>query len=358
MSYRYIGNKTRFLPTLMPLVKECVAPGATVADLMCGTASVSEALSRAGYRVIASDVMTFAVQHARVRLTLDGEPDFAGLSGRLYADVLDELQNLAPVDGYITREYSPAGTPEGGHPPRKYFSADNARKIDAIRMRLASWEGNGALSEGEKALLRHDLVLASNRVANIAGTYGHFRSRWSPAALCPLVLEPTKFESPGATLFDYAHESGAAGLTLDHVVLQGRAEDLAPELSADLCYLDPPYKKRQYAANYHLLETLARGDEPEAVGISGLRPWRDQYSDFCSKVRIRDAFAMILGRMDCPQYLISYSEDGLLSKDEMVELLSGFGKVELREFVYPRFRSNQSPLSANLAEYVFHLVRG
>ncbi|MCZ5120468.1 DNA adenine methylase [Escherichia coli] len=37
------------------------------------------------------------------------------------------------------------------------------------------------------------------------------------------------------------------------------------QIQCDLCYIDPPYMKRQYAANYHILETLARGDEPEAM---------------------------------------------------------------------------------------------
>ncbi len=36
-------------------------------------------------------------------------------------------------------------------------------------------------------------------------------------------------------------------------------------MNAYLCYVDPPYMKRQYAANYHLLETIAKGDNPVAA---------------------------------------------------------------------------------------------
>jgi adenine-specific DNA-methyltransferase len=138
-------------------------------------------------------------------------------------------------------------------------------------------------------------------------------------------------------------------------VLQGPAERVASRISADLCYLDPPYKKRQYAANYHMLETLARGDEPEAIGISGLRDWWDQYSDFCSKLRIRSAFASVFERMDCPMFLISYSEDGLLTRQEMIDLLRTFGVVRVREIEYKRFRSNASSLAPKLTEYLFTL---
>ena len=115
--------------------------------------------------------------------------------------------------------------------------------------------------------------------------------------------------------------------------------------------------KRQYAANYHLIETIARGDEPEAIGVSGLRPWRDQYSDFCSKVRIRDAFSKIIRGMNCSLFLISYSEDGLLPRKEMLKLLGQFGEAELLESIVPRFRSNDSPLGRTMTEYLFILKR-
>lgn len=95
--------------------------------------------------------------------------------------------------------------------------------------------------------------MAVNEVANISGTYGYFLSKFSKSSESPLRLKPTAFQ----------------GGRTDHIVMQGYAEEIAGEISADLCYLDPPYIKRQYAANYHILETLARGDEPNAQGKVG-----------------------------------------------------------------------------------------
>jgi adenine-specific DNA-methyltransferase len=285
--------------------------------------------------------MTFAVQHARVRLTLDSPPAFAKLGGS-YFEVLDRLQALKPIEGLMVREYSPAGRPDAGCAPRMYLSEMNAGTIDAITRQLNIWRSNGDLTVEEHDLLRHDLVLATNRVANIAGTYGHFRSKWSNGSLSRLTLLPAEF---------------VWGFPVDHTIMQGSAETVSQGLVADLCYLDPPYMKRQYAANYHLIETIARGDAPEAIGISGLRPWRDQYSDFCSKVRIRNAFAQIIRGMTCPKFLVSYSEDGLLSRGQMLELLSQFGNTELIEFSVPRFRSNDSNLNRSMTEYLFILNR-
>jgi adenine-specific DNA-methyltransferase len=341
VSYRYIGNKTRLTTELVSEVRKNLRSGGTVADIMCGTASVSESLRTSGYTVIASDIMTFAVHHARVRLLLSEPPPFRSI-GATYGAVHRELGGLDPIEGYFFREFSPEGIPLNGSAPRKYFSAENAGKIDAINAAIREWHDRGQLSEIEHSLLRHDLILAANRVANIAGTYGHFRSEWSESALLPLRLQPADI---------------TWGYPTDHRVLQGPAEKLAKSISADLCYIDPPYMKRQYAANYHIIETLARGDEPESVGVSGLRPWRDQYSDFCSKVRIRDSFRAIFRAMDCPAFLISYSEDGLLSEGSLLELFGEFGEVSLRKIPFPRFRSNDSNLSSTVNEYIFTLRR-
>src|SRR5260221_3504821 len=171
----------------MSAVSGLANPGRTVADLMCGTASVSAALRTSGYKVIASDLMTFAFQHATVRLTIDSPPSFSGAGGS-YFKVLDYLQSLRPVEGLMVREYSPAGKPAAGCPPRMYLTEQNAGLLDAINQQLNSWNAEGLLSSHEYSLLRHDLVLATNRVANIAGTYGHCRSKCSNGAVATLTL--------------------------------------------------------------------------------------------------------------------------------------------------------------------------
>jgi adenine-specific DNA-methyltransferase len=340
MSYRYIGNKTKILPQIMDAISAVAPAGAVVADLMCGTGAVSEALRLANYKVIASDLMTYSYHHAVVRLNLDGPPQFNGFGGRTYEDILQELNLLPGAPSLFYREYSIDGTPRVGCAPRGYFTGFNASRIDAMRATLRSWALGGALTRTEESLLHHDLLLAANRVANIAGTYGHFRSRWSPSSLRPIEMRPADFQRSGRT---------------DHLVLQGPAERVAAGLKADVCYLDPPYMKRQYAANYHLLETIARGDDPEPVGVSGLRDWWDQYSDFCSKRLIRNAFRAIVESMNCKHFLISYSEDGLLTRADMTELLAALGRVEVREVPHVRFRSNESPLARKINEFIFHL---
>jgi adenine-specific DNA-methyltransferase len=358
MGFRYIGAKTKIMNEVLGCISGIVDNGAHIIDLMCGTGAVSAALKDNGYDVTAVDVMTFSYHHARVSLFIGENPSFehAGnfIEGNCqpnnenlfpttpYEKMLDCLNCLTPIKGYFWKEFSLEGNPKNTENPRNYFTPENAMKIDSIRKCIKKLKLENMITDLEHSLLIHDLIMAVNDIANIAGTYGHFLSKTITRAKVPILLKPTIFKK-----MDTRSKC---------TVLKGHAEDLATSLVGDLCYIDPPYMKRQYAANYHVLETLAREDEPEAIGVSGLRPWRDQYSKFCTKTQIRDSFDKVFTGVDCKHFLISYSEDGLLSIDELTTLFEKYGKVKVNEFIHKRFRSNDSPLSGTLTEYLIHIL--
>lgn len=351
--YRYIGNKSQLAEVIANKIRDIIGDTGIVADLMCGTATVSYALRKRGYKVISSDVMTYSRYHAIVQLLMKEAPNFNKLRNELNIDkrlkleevyeyIITYLNNLEPIKGYFYKEFSPEGSPKNGCDPRKYFTSENASKIDAIIMQLNKWRDSNLFEANEGELLYHDLIMSINEVANISGTYGYFLAKFSKSSSRKIELKTSKFNS------QYSN---------DHVVLQGYAENISKNITADLCYLDPPYIKRQYAANYHILETAARGDKPIAEGKSGLRPWRDQYSNFCSKRYVRDSFEKIITNMNCNKFLISYSEDGLLPIEDLVNFLSQMGTVKVDEIKYKRFRSNNSNLSKEITEYLIYLEK-
>lgn len=350
--YKYIGNKTKILNEILNEISKYASTGDTVVDLMSGTGAVAEGMRREGYRVIASDMMTYSYFHNIVRLLIVSYPSFKKLRVseskepyKRYLDVLQYLNSLPPYEGYFFNEFSPNGKPENFVKSRFYFTSENAGKIDSIIKVLNNWRDNNDITDIENALLRHTLILAVNDIANVSGTYGHYHAKQIHKSKEKLFLKDTlKFD-----LFSESSEN--------HVVLQGFAEEVSSQISAKVCYIDPPYTKRQYAANYHILETISRGDCPPAIGASGLRPWREQYSNFNSKLKIRESFRKIIDTMDCSIFIISYSEDGLLTKEEMLSLLKEFGTVNYRAFSHKRFKSNDSKLSHKLDEYLFTLTK-
>lgn len=337
MSYRYLGNKTKLADWIVGEIAGILPAGSSIADPMCGTASVSIALARAGYNVTASDALTFPVIHARSRLLATRAPDFESLGG--YAGALRWLRRVEPRRGYFSREFGAAGAPANGREPRLYFSAENAARIDGIREGILELQATHSLTELEHSVLLQHLLLATNKVANISGTYGYFRKTLSSAALRPLAFEPLEFEE-------------TAG---EHTVLQGTVEELASSLGTDAVYLDPPYTKRQYAGNYHVLETLAREDEPVAAGDGGLRPWMDQASDFCYRRTAGRAFRATMERLDARHVFISYSEDGQVTGDELLSILVDFGEVTVHEQPHLRYRSNDRVKDGSVLERLYHV---
>ena len=81
-------------------------------------------------------------------------------------------------------------------------------------------------------------------------------------------------------------------------------------IKCDLLYADPPYNAREYVPNYHILETIAKYDYPQIRGITGLRNYDTQKSDFCKKDRIIAAFDNLIGNSKCKYILISYNNEG------------------------------------------------
>ena len=337
VSYRYLGNKTRLSQWIVRQISRIVPPGSRIADPMCGTASISIALARAGYTVTASDALTFPVIHARTRLLAKRPPKFEALGG--YRGALDWMRAAAPRENYFFREFGEQGRPENGRAPRLYFSAPNAAHIDGVRHGIRTIASAGLVDDVEHSVLLHHLILAANRVANISGTYGYFRSSISGPARTPITFEPIEFENTVG----------------EHTVSQGPVEELSASLDTEAVYLDPPYTKRQYAGNYHVLETLAREDDPVAAGDGGLRPWMDQASDFCYRRTAAQAFRETLKRLAVPHVFISYSEDGQVQEQDLLSILRDFGEVTVHEQPHVRFRSNERVKGGLVLERLYHV---
>ena len=339
MTFRYIGSKTRVVELIAQQIGY-PAGSRRFVDLFCGTGAVAEASAKLGWDVHLNDHLHSAVTMAAARLVTSSQARFQSLGG--YRAAIDALNALPPKPGFIHREYSPASTAHIGF-ERRYFTERNAARIDAIRSKIAAWSSKGAISETEKLLLLGDLLSATNRVANIAGTYGCFLSKWQKQAADPIELRPRE------------HFVGKGRVTIS----VSDAKDCQVQAD-DLVYIDPPYTKRQYASYYHILETITLGDEPTVEGVAGLRPWRDKASDFCYRRRALGAFTELVKRLDARRFLISYSDDAHIDIEVLSGALRDFGAVvpiELMEI--GRYRPNRtaSAAAASVSEYLIQLNR-
>ena len=338
MGLRYIGSKARVAAEIVDKLGAPETPGGIFVDAFCGTGSVAVAAAEAGWGVHLNDSLRSAAITATARLVSQEQAQFSGLGG--YEAAVAALNELPGTVGFISREYSPISVEISGV-ERKYFTVANARKIDAVRAQIAAWYAVGEVTELEHALLLADLMAAVNHVANTAGTYGCFLRDWTTTAMRPLRITPR-------ALAEHTLQLGVSvGDVLD--------VEYQPE---DVAYFDPPYTKRQYAAYYHILETVAAGDEPEVGGVTGLRPWKHLASDFCYRSRALTALDRLVDECGAGRVLLSYSNQGHVSRAELEAVLSQHGELTVHRLgAIGRYRPNRAAAahSSDVNEYLFDL---
>jgi adenine-specific DNA-methyltransferase len=211
---------------------------------------------------------------------------------------LDHLAALPGVDGYVTETFCRRA---------RYFQPHNGRRIDAIRAEIDVV----AEDRVERAILLTSLLEAADRVDSTTGVQMAYLKSWAPRSHNDLELR-TPALLPGTGR-----------------VTRLDANELARTLDgADLVYLDPPYNQHTYRGNYHVWETLVRGDEPEAYGIAMKRiDCREVKSDYNSRVRAWPAFADLLESLDARYVLLSFSDEGHIPPAQLRELLASRGEL-------------------------------
>lgn len=321
MTFRYIGSKSRLIAQITTYMGQPTADAFFV-DAFCGTGVVAEAAAKLGWNVRINDSLHSAVLSSGARLISHQQAAFEKLGG--YPKAIAKLNAAKPKYGFIWREYSPASFDSCGI-ERRYFTQENAARIDAIRALIADWSESGTIDAVEERLLIADLFGALNRVANIAGTFGCFLSKWTNQSQEKIGMRCRELK------FNSVRVEATVGDVFDVL-----------NCAQDLVYLDPPYTKRQYASYYHILETVALGDEPKVEGVGGLRPWKDRASDFCYKTRALKTLSRLVQGLKAEKVLLSYSSEGHICMQDLKAELSTIGKSTMHPLgAIGRYRPNK-----------------
>ncbi|OKZ37655.1 MAG: DNA adenine methylase [Eshraghiella crossota] len=131
--------------------------------------------------------------------------------------------------------------------------------------------------------------------------------------------------------------------------------ELAPEIEADLIYIDPPYNSRQYCDAYHLLENVARWEKPEVFGVARKMDRTALKSDYCTQ-KATVAFENLIDSIHAKYILLSYNNmankgndrsNAKISDDDIMKILSKKGKVKVFSEDYKAFSTGKSDIQAN-----------
>jgi adenine-specific DNA-methyltransferase len=339
---RYIGNKLNLLEFIYSVIRENNILKGVFCDIFAGTANVSKFFKKKGFKIISNDFMTYSYVFERAYICNNNMPNFSELSNEIknpdIFKIINYLNELSGKEGFIFKNYCKEGS-KNLEFVRNYFSEENAKKIDSIRDKIEEWKINKKINEDEYYILLCSLLEVVPSVSNVAGTYGAFMKINDPRMFKPLILEvPTLIESD-----------------LNHECYKEDSNKLIKEITCDILYLDPPYNNRQYATNYHLLETIAVWDKKIMNNKTGLRPYETQKSNYCYNSKCVKVFEELIKNAKCKFILLSYNNEGIISHEEIIKILKNKGELKIYTEDYRRYKSNSNGNhnKKQLKEYLF-----
>lgn len=334
---RYIGNKNKIISYIEALIndKKINKENYTFCDAFSGTATVGNYF-KDKFKIIANDNLytSFVMSQAKLN-TPDLKFELLGLNPfKIFNDENNKL------NGFIYKNFSPGGS------ERQYFSSNNASRIDFIRTKIEYWYNHDKLTRNEYYYLIACLIESVSKVANVAGVYGSYLKMWDPRAIKPL---------------KFIHvEQLKENALYENEVYNKNIEELINDISGDILYLDPPYTKNQYSVQYHLLETIALYDEPDLKGKTGARDTSKQASKFSKPGDVHIEFEKIIAKAKFKYIILSYSSDGIMSKEYIESVFKRYGKpetYEFRKFTYKQYLNSKAEKDEKHCEYLFYIEK-
>ena len=353
----YIGSKLSLFEFLENSINKVVDKNCdTFRDLFAGTGIVGSYFKKKGYKIVANDIQYYSFVLNRHYIGNHKELTFVKLSKEIPKlkknkienrknFVCDYLSNLKGKKGFVYKNYCLGGT-KNQKIQRQYFSDINATRCDAIRQKIEKWKKEKLINNNEFYFLLASLIESIDKRANTASVYGAFLKRLKKSAQKSFVLRPAEL-----IINDQKHK-----------VYNQDINALAKKIKGDILYLDPPYNHRQYATNYHLLETIARYDNPKIHGKTGLREYQNQKSFYCSRTQVKKAFKDLVLQAKMKYIFLSYNNEGLMTLDDIKEIMSLRGKYGNFKKEYNRFKAdkleNRSYKANKTVEYLHYVVCG
>ncbi len=306
---KYIGSKRKIIPYIVEEIRKHNAE--SVLDLFAGTTRVGQALKKEGFIVGSNDLASYSYAFGKTYLEFNDITKIDELNKKIR-----HLNNVLPVDGFLTQHYAGGAYSLGKQNPIMFFQRKNTMKADAIRDEI----DNIAVTESlEWYILITSLILALDKVDNTVGVQQAFlKHSWAKRAENDLTLQLPKLIC------------GKEGK-----VYREDANVLVDSVNYDLTYIDPPYTSHNYATYYHIHDSVVRWDNPTVKGMVN-SPTMVGKSKYNSKATVQDSFEDLIRKIGSRIVLISYNDEGLIPYNDLVEILSKHGKLSIRRIEYKR----------------------
>ncbi len=340
---RYLGNKTRMLENINHVIIENKIQGPVFCDLFAGSGAVGDYF-KDKFSIISNDYLYSLSIINKAKLNNYSMPKFEGFIEEFHTTPFEYFNNKeyeVNQQYFVTNNYSPIGN-------RKFFSVENAIKIDGIRIEIEDLYRDLIITANERDYLLASLIESVMGVSNTTGTYEAYLKTWDNRALKKFILEPLTLNK-------------IKPFTQNNMVYNKDSNELLRSISGDILYIDPPYTITDYSSAYHLLESIAKYDYPVIGGITGRRKEVNKKSRYTRKEQALRNFEDLFRQAQFEHIILSYSTQGLVSVEELCELARKFARnrdVKVYSFPFREYKNIRSSKKNNdLCEVIIYFQK-
>ncbi len=350
----YIWSKKSLLEFLEENINKVVWKKDYIfSDLFAGTGIVWRHFKEKWHSIIANDMQYYSYVLNKNYIENHKPLPFFGLQKEIpelfVSDlhnskylVLEYLEKIKPKKWFIYKNYSLSWT-KWQEFERMYFSDENAMKCDGIRTKIENWKKDKKITNKEYYFLLASLLENIDKVANTASVYWAFLKKLKKSARNLMTLKPADF---------FLNDN-------EHQVYNFDVNNLIKNTTHDVVYLDPPYNHRQYSWNYHILETIAKYDNPKIKWKTWMRDCSNQKSTYCKKAEVKKSFQNLIENIDAKYIFLSYNDEWLMTHQEIKEIMSSRWDYWLFKKQYKRFKAdkteNRKHKKNNVTEYLHYI---
>lgn len=342
---RYIWSKILLLEWIQKIIDENIKISSwdIFCDIFSWTANVAGFFKRK-YKIISNDLLYFSYVIQRGIIKNNQIPKFDTIKSKIWIDPIYYFNSLQEIDikgerGFIYNNYSPHI-----HSERKYFTNQNALKIDYIRRTLEIRKNDQLVDDDEYFYLLASLIVNVPSISNIAWTYWAYLKTWDWRVLKDLKV--THFDVINNWFLNECYNEDA--------------NELIKKIEGTLLYLDPPYNTRQYLWNYHILETIAKYDNPEIKGKTWSRKDDNKKSKYCSRNSVLKSFEDLIKQANFSNILLSYSTEGIMQEKEIQEIMQEYwisDSFKIFRKPYRRYKRVAWGINTQLEELLFFIKK-